>query len=83
MKMIEVYLSLGNKARTLERKKIASVRVDSKEYISVVKYKCVSVPNADVGVSSESLPGHTNFSEHQQIKLENENQKKHLSKAEL
>ena len=46
--MIEDYLSLGNKARTLERKKIASVRVDSKEYISVVKYKCVSVPNADV-----------------------------------
>ena len=50
--MVEDYLSLGNKARTLERKKIASVRVDSKEYISVVKYKCVSVPNADEGVSS-------------------------------
>ena len=37
--IIHNYFSLDNKARTLERKKITSIRVDSKQYISVVKCK--------------------------------------------
>ena len=37
--IIHNYFSLDKKARTLERKKITSIRVDSNQYISVVKCK--------------------------------------------
>ena len=56
--IIQDYFSLDNKARTLGRKKIASIRVNTKQYMSVVKYKCVPVPIADVHGSPGTLPGH-------------------------
>ena len=56
--IIQDYFSLDSKARTLGRKKIASILVDTKQYMSVVKYKCVPVPFADTHDSPETLPGH-------------------------